>query len=62
MNQIDRKLTKLSDQKEKLHEQMAQHDQSDYTVLAEFSTKLQQLDDEVEELETRWMELSEIVD
>lgn len=62
MNQIDRKLTKLSDQKEKLHEQMAQHDQSDYTGLAEFSTKLQQLDDEVEELETRWMELSEIVD
>lgn len=62
MNQIDRKLTKLSDQKEKLHEQMAQHDQSDYTGLAEFSTKLQQLDDEVEELEMRWMELSEIVD
>ncbi|GAA1751356.1 ABC-F family ATP-binding cassette domain-containing protein [Rothia terrae] len=62
MNQIDRKLTKLSDQKEKLHEQMAQHDQSDYTGLAEFSTKLQQLDDEVEELETRWMELSEVVD
>ncbi len=61
MNQIDRKLTKLSDQKEKLHEQMAQHDQSDYTGLADFGSKLQQLDDEVEELEMRWMELSEIV-
>ncbi|MEX3611288.1 ABC-F family ATP-binding cassette domain-containing protein [Rothia sp. LK2588] len=60
INQIDRKLAKLADRKAKVHEDMAAHDQSDYTGLAEFSVQLAEIDAEVEELEMRWMELSEI--
>lgn len=61
INQIDRKLVKLADQKEKLAEKMSAHDQSDYTGLAELGAQQQALQDEVDELELRWMELSEIV-
>lgn len=62
INQIDRKLGKLADSKEKLHEKMAAHDQSDYEGLAKIGSEIQIIDDEVEELEMRWMELSEILD
>ena len=62
INQIDRKLGKLADSKEKLHEKMADHDQSDYEGLAKIGAEIQALDDEVDELEMRWMELSEILD
>lgn len=60
INQIDRKLEKLANQKEKIHEKMALHDQSDYASLAEFSAEVQALDKEIEELEIRWMKLSDI--
>lgn len=62
INQIDRKLGKLADAKEKLHEKMAAHDQSDYEGLAGIGAEIQAIDDEVEELEMRWMELSDILD
>nr|WP_239478885.1 ABC-F family ATP-binding cassette domain-containing protein [Rothia sp. ZJ1223] len=61
INQIDRKLTKLANEKEKLHLKMAEHDQSDYAGLAELSSSIQAIDNQVEELEMRWMELSEII-
>jgi ATP-binding cassette subfamily F protein uup len=57
---IDRKLAKLASTKEELHEQMAAHDQSDYSGLAEFGKKTQAVQDEIDELEMRWLELSEI--
>ncbi len=60
MNQIDRKLGKLADQKAKLEEKMAAHDPADYEGLAALSAEVQSLQDEVDELELRWMELSEI--
>lgn len=62
INQIDRKLGKLADSKEKLHEKMAAHDQSDYEGLAKIGAEIQTIDEEVEELEMRWMELSEVLD
>ncbi|GGH62923.1 ABC-F family ATP-binding cassette domain-containing protein [Rothia aerolata] len=61
MNQIDRKLGKLADQKAKLEEKMAAHDPADYEGLAALSAEVQSLQDEVDELELRWMELSDIV-
>ncbi|WP_237200531.1 ABC-F family ATP-binding cassette domain-containing protein [Rothia nasimurium] len=62
INQIDRKLGKLTDQKAKLDDKMAAHDPADYEGLAALSAESQALQDEIEELELRWMELSEILD
>ncbi|WP_237199360.1 ABC-F family ATP-binding cassette domain-containing protein [Rothia nasimurium] len=61
INQIDRKLAKLADQKAKLDEKMASHDHSDYEGLAALSADQQGIQDEIDELEIRWMELSEIL-
>lgn len=62
INQIDRKLGKLADQKAKLDDKMAAHDPADYEGLAALSAESQALQDEIDELELRWMELSEILD
>lgn len=61
MKAIDRKLARLSESKKELHEQMAAHDQSDYEGLADFGRRAQEIQDEVDELEMRWLELSDIV-
>ena len=61
INQIDRKLAKLADQKAKLDEKMASHDHSDYEGLAALSAEQQGIQDEIDELEMRWMELSEVI-
>ena len=61
INQIDRKLAKLADQKAKLDEKMASHDPSDYEGLAALSAEQQGIQAEVDELELRWMELSEVI-
>lgn len=61
INQIDRKLAKLADQKAKLDEKMASHDHSDYESLAALSTEQQGIQDEIDELELRWIELSEVI-
>ncbi|MBF0807028.1 ABC transporter ATP-binding protein [Rothia nasimurium] len=61
INQIDRKLAKLTDQKSKLDEKMASHDPSDYEGLAALSAEQQGIQDEIDELEMRWIELSEVI-
>lgn len=61
INQIDRKLSKLADQKEALAQKMVVHDQADYVGLAKLGAQQQALQDEIEELEMRWMELSDLV-
>ncbi|MFC6353356.1 ABC-F family ATP-binding cassette domain-containing protein [Rothia nasimurium] len=61
INQIDRKLAKLADQKAKLDEKMASHEHSDYEGLAALSAEQQGIQDEIDELEMRWMELSEVI-
>lgn len=62
INQIDRKLEKLTQSKESVHEKMANHNQSDYEGLAKFSAEIADIDAEIDELEMRWMELSDIVE
>lgn len=61
MKAIDRKLARLSESKKDLHEQMAAHDQSDYEGLADFGRRAQEIQDEIDELEMRWLELSDVV-
>ena len=61
INQIDRKLAKLADQKAKLDDKMASHAPSDYEGLAALSAEQQGIQDEIDELEMRWMELSEVI-
>jgi ATPase subunit of ABC transporter with duplicated ATPase domains len=58
---IDRKLARLAERIEAAHEAMARHDQSDYQGLIQKTKELRALQDEVSDLETRWLELSEHV-
>ncbi|GAA4680149.1 ABC-F family ATP-binding cassette domain-containing protein [Gordonia humi] len=60
-NAVERKMEKLSGQISTLHEQMAAHDQSDYTGLGELTEKVRAAEIENEQLEERWLELSEII-
>ena len=62
LNQINRKLAKLADQKAKLEEKMASYNPSDYEGLAVLSTEQKSIQDEIDELELRWMELSEVLE
>ncbi|WP_237234140.1 ABC-F family ATP-binding cassette domain-containing protein, partial [Rothia nasimurium] len=61
INQIDRKLAKLADQKAKLDEKMASHDHSDYEGLAALSADQQGIQDEIDELEIRWIEVNLLI-
>lgn len=58
---IERRLAKLAAEQEKLSEQMSAHDASDYAGLAALGEQQQVLQDEIDELEMRWLELSEIL-
>lgn len=56
---IERKLTKLRGAVAARHEELAAHDQSDFEGLGAITARMRGLEDEVEELELRWLELSE---
>jgi ATP-binding cassette subfamily F protein uup len=58
---IDRKLVKLAGRVDAANESIARHDQSDYEGLTQKIKELRALQDEITELETRWLELSEQV-
>jgi hypothetical protein len=58
---IDRKLVKLADQIAQAHERLAGHDHSDYDGLGALTDELRALESQVAELETRWLELSELL-
>ena len=59
---VDRRLARLAEQIDAKHHQLADHDQADHVGLAQLSTELRALHDEVSEQESRWLELSEIVE
>ena len=59
---IERRLTRLADQRTAKHEQLAEHDQSDHVGLTRLTRELRVLEDEVSELESRWLELSDRVE
>ena len=58
---IERRLAKLATEQEKLSEQMSAHDPNDYAGLAALGEQQQALQDEIDELEMRWLELSELL-
>ena len=58
---IDRKLAKLADRIASAHERLAEHDQSDYEGLGRLTEDLRTLEATVADLETRWLELSELL-
>lgn len=59
---IDRSLAKLSDRISGKHDELAAHDQSDHVGLGKLTGELRELESQVAELETRWMELSELLE
>ena len=58
---IERKLAKVQDQEKAQHEKLAVADQSDYQLLTQLSADLRALESMVTDLETRWLELSEML-
>ncbi len=61
LNANERKVSQLQEKIAKIHEKMASHDQSDYEGLGKLTAEISELQDQVDELEERWLELSEIV-
>jgi ATP-binding cassette subfamily F protein uup len=59
---IDRRMEKLSARIDALHVEMAQHDPTDGPGLTQLAADVQDLEQQVTDLETRWIELSELVD
>ena len=59
---IDRRLARLADQIAAKHHELAEHDQSDHVGITRLTQELRDLDNDVAELENRWLELSEVVE
>ncbi len=59
---IDRRLARLAEQIEAKHHELAAHDQSDHVGLGALTKELRDREAEVNELESRWLELSEQVE
>lgn len=56
-----RKIEKLSGQIAEVHTRMAQHDQSDYTGLGTLAKEIADLQDQLDTVELRWLELEELL-
>ncbi|HZC11343.1 MAG TPA: ABC transporter C-terminal domain-containing protein, partial [Mycobacterium sp.] len=59
---IDRRLARLADQIAAKHHELAEHDQSDHVGITRLTQELRELEGDVAGLETRWLELSEVVE
>ncbi|MGN8051235.1 ABC-F family ATP-binding cassette domain-containing protein [Curtobacterium sp. 22159] len=59
MSALDRRIAKVGADRQKLLDQFASHDQSDYEGLGALQTQLTALESEVEQLEERWLEVAE---
>ena len=62
MGALERRMTKTGAAIDKLHAQMAAHDQSDFEGLRARADDLRVLEDEMAGLEEQWLELSELVE
>ncbi|QXQ13108.1 ABC-F family ATP-binding cassette domain-containing protein [Skermania piniformis] len=58
----ERRLARLAERIDTLHQQLAGHEQSDYTGLAQLTDELRGVEAEQGALEERWFELSELLD
>ncbi|MFJ3035148.1 ABC-F family ATP-binding cassette domain-containing protein [Curtobacterium pusillum] len=61
MSALDRRIAKVGDERKKLLDAFATHDQSDYAGLGELQSRLADLEAEVEQLEERWLEVAELL-
>src|SRR5699024_6953550 len=61
LGSVERRMQKLERQTSTLHNELAEHDQSDYMGLAEITAQLREVESEIEGLEERWLELSELL-
>nr|WP_144755942.1 ABC-F family ATP-binding cassette domain-containing protein [Curtobacterium pusillum] len=61
MSALDRRIAKVGDERKKLLDAFATHDQSDYAGLGELQSRLAGLESEVEQLEERWLEVAELL-
>jgi ABC transport system ATP-binding/permease protein len=59
---VDRQLARLADRIAAKHHELADHDQSDHVGVARLTGELRGLEDEVAATESRWMELSELLE
>ena len=62
LGSIDRKVVKLQERIAQKHEKLAAHDQSDFAGLGELGVKLTELEETIATLETRWVELTELIE
>ncbi|TFD28133.1 ABC-F family ATP-binding cassette domain-containing protein [Cryobacterium lyxosi] len=62
LGSIDRKVVKLQERIAQKHEKLAAHDQSDFAGLSELGVKLTELEETIATLETRWVELTELIE
>ncbi|MFB6574202.1 ABC transporter ATP-binding protein [Kocuria palustris] len=56
---IERKLSKLRETVADREQELADHDQTDFEGLGEITARMNAAKDEIDELEMRWLELSE---
>jgi ABC transport system ATP-binding/permease protein len=59
---IDRQLARLAERIAAKHTELAEHDQSDHAALTRLTQQLRGLENEVAELEGRWLQLSEMLE
>ena len=59
---IDRRLARLADQIAAKYRKLAEHDQSDHVGITRLTAELRDLEDDVAQLESRWMQLSEVLE
>jgi ABC-type multidrug transport system ATPase subunit len=59
---VDRQLARLADRIAAKHHELAEHDQSDHVALTRLTQELRGLQDEVAAMESRWLELSEMLE
>ena len=62
LTSVDRQLARLADRIAAKHVELAGHDQSDHVGITGLTAELRALEDEVDTLESRWLELSEAVE
>lgn len=58
----DRQLARLADRVKDKHNELAAHDQSDHVGITRLTRELRALEDEVAATESRWLELSELLE
>jgi ABC transport system ATP-binding/permease protein len=59
---VDRQLGRFADRIQDKHHELAEHDQSDHVGITRLTQELRALEDEVAATESRWLELSELLE